>query len=272
MRILDIEIGVQPLVRRAGRAVQTIGSRVGVLQVTSRARNEGIEVQRAGQPPGRLDHSKFCLSTLDRLSGKNLANQSLDEVRVRREPIHPLPPPELRIGLNNTVKGQDKGEEETKQNARDLRRWTHRCNGLPDGGVVNREQDSEKEVCVSSPVRRETHRPVPAQEKQRRSEHVPGDLHEDLGGDECCPRIDPARTFSDLVNLAQVQEDDLQLIRERHAQNQRHEYCKEFVLRALERVVALEESEPYEQTSDDIQHELGLQVRWGSPIMCEIAP
>jgi len=46
---------------------------------------------------------------------------------------------------------------------------------------------------------------------------------------------------------------------------------KEFVLRALERVIALEKGESDEQTADDVQHYLGHQVRRTSPIMCEIA-
>jgi hypothetical protein len=95
---------------------------------------------------------------------------------MRRGPIHPLPPPELRIGLNDAVKRQRKLNKMPAISAC----RTHRWNSLPDGGVVDREQDSEKEVCVSSPVHRETHRPVPAEEKERRSEHVPGDLHDDL--------------------------------------------------------------------------------------------
>jgi hypothetical protein len=46
---------------------------------------------------------------------------------------------------------------------------------------------------------------------------------------------------------------------------------KEFVLRALERVIALEKGESDEQTADDVQHHLGHQVRRISPIVYEIA-
>lgn len=45
---------------------------------------------------------------------------------------------------------------------------------------------------------------------------------------------------------------------------------KEFVLRALERVIALEKGESDEQTADDVQHHLGHQVRRASPIVHEI--
>lgn len=46
---------------------------------------------------------------------------------------------------------------------------------------------------------------------------------------------------------------------------------KQFVLRALERVVALEKGEPDEQTTDNVQHHLCHQVCRASPIVCEIA-
>ena len=92
-----------------------------------------------------------------------LGYQSLGEVRVRRDPVHPLPPSELREWLNDAVKGQHKREQEAKQDPRNLDRRTHRSSGLPDGSVVGREEDPERKVSIAAPVCRKPDGPVPAE-------------------------------------------------------------------------------------------------------------
>ena len=218
-----------------------------------------------------------------------LGYQSLNEVRVRRDSIHPAPPPELRERLNDAVKGQHEREQETKQDARNLCRRTHCSDGLPDSSVVGREEDPEHEVGIAAPVCRKPDGPVPTEKEERRSEDVPGNFYKDLRRDERWPRIDSARTFPDLIHFADIEKHDLELIRKRYTQNQGHEHRliesrasvagtratitthKEFVLRALERVVAFEKGEPDKQTADNVQHQLCHQIARGPPIMCKIA-
>ena len=77
MRILDVEHAKEPRVCRAGRAVQAVGPRIWVLDVSPRARDERIEVGRARVARGRLDYCKLFCRTLDRLSGKNCARGTL---------------------------------------------------------------------------------------------------------------------------------------------------------------------------------------------------
>lgn len=69
MRILDVEHAIEPRVCRAGGAVQTVRPSVWVLEVSSRVRDERVEVGRAGEARGRLDHCKLFFGTLDRLAG-----------------------------------------------------------------------------------------------------------------------------------------------------------------------------------------------------------
>ena len=192
--------------------------------------------------------------------------QSLNEVRVRRDSAHPLPPPELRERLNDAVRCQREREQEAKQDARNLCRQTQRSDGLLDGNVVGREEDPEHEVGIATSVCQKPNGPEPAEKEERRSKDVLGDFHEDLRHDARWPRIDSARMFPDLIHLTNVEKHDLVLIRERYAQNQRHEHRliesrasvsdsrttvathKEFVLCALERVVAFEKAKPMERS------------------------
>lgn len=93
----------------------------------------------------------------------------------------------MRIRLNDAVKGQHKGKEKTEQDARDLGRGAHRCNRLPDGGVVDGKENPKEEVRVSAPVCWKTDGPVPAEKEERRSQNVPGDFYQDLRRNERGP-------------------------------------------------------------------------------------
>ena len=157
--------------------------------------------------------------------------------------------------MNDAVKGQHKREQETKQDARTLCRRTYRSDGLPNGSVVDQEEDSEYGVGIAALS--VGHPMVQYQYKGRVDPRmVQGDFHKNLRCDERWPRIDSSRTFPDLIHLVNVGEHDVELIRERYAQNQRYEHRliesrvsvsdshttiathKELVMGALERIVA----------------------------------
>lgn len=125
----------------------------------------------------------------------------------------------MRIRLHDAVERQHEREKEAEQDARNLCCGTGRCDGLPDGGVIDRKEDPDEEISVSAPVRWEPDRPVPAEEEKRRSHDIPGELHKDLRRDKRWPRVDSARTFSDLVYVSKIEKDDLELIRYWYAQN-----------------------------------------------------
>lgn len=63
--------------------------------------------------------------------------------------------------------------------------------------------------------------PVPSDEEQGRPQDVPWYLHDDLGSDEGSPAIHPAGSFPDLVYRACREERDLELIRERYAEDKK---------------------------------------------------
>lgn len=84
MRILNIERAVEPRVCGARGAVQAVRPAVRVLKVPSSARDERIEVGRAGVARRWLDDGILFGGTLDRLAGKNCAGGEVCSSERRR--------------------------------------------------------------------------------------------------------------------------------------------------------------------------------------------
>ena len=113
---LDVEAAQEKLVRRAECAVQARTARVRVRDVPARGIDERPEERGARLARGRVDLRELDGGAVDGLPADRLAEQSLDEVCVRREAVHPPPPAELAEGLQDAVAvrcvSEDGGKEE----------------------------------------------------------------------------------------------------------------------------------------------------------------
>ena len=103
MRVEDVEAELEERVRRRERAVLARRARGRVREVPAGGRDVRAHVLGARLPRGRRDLDELDGRTLDGLLADRLAEERLDEVGVRREAVHPLPPSELAEGLQDTV-------------------------------------------------------------------------------------------------------------------------------------------------------------------------
>ena len=85
--------------------------------------------------------------------------------------------------------------------------------------IIERVYDAKHQVRISGTVRRETDRPVPGQEIERRPSDVERDLAENLSGEERRPTVHSTRSFADEVDRARLEERDLYLVSQRKAQH-----------------------------------------------------
>jgi len=91
----------------------TEGARCQRFRVGEVAADSGYEwshVLSTGLPTWRIQGDEFDCRAPEFLLPDSLTKQTLNEVGERRQVIHPLPPAELREGLQNTVKCDDKRE------------------------------------------------------------------------------------------------------------------------------------------------------------------
>ena len=113
-------------------------------------------------------------------------------------------------------------EEEAVKQCCDFGAGGHGTDGLTERGVVQREEDTVHEVSVSCSVRREADGPVPTEEEQGGAKDVPRNLDQHLRGEERSPRVHSTGTFADLVDRAQIEEGNLELVGERNAHDRAH--------------------------------------------------
>ena len=103
MRIEDVEACRQVLVRRAVLAEGACAGGVGVGEITARAIDEWLHELSASLSGWRGDCLQLHRRAIDVVVADGLPKNTFDEVGVWRNPIHPLPPPELPEGLKNTI-------------------------------------------------------------------------------------------------------------------------------------------------------------------------
>ena len=123
VRVEDVEAEAQEAVRRAERAVLAVAGRVRVREVPARHRDVRAHVLRARLSGGRLDRHELDRGTYDRhlanscedtgelvsrsgLLGSDkltLSEKRLDEIGIGGDAVHPLPPAELPVWLQDTV-------------------------------------------------------------------------------------------------------------------------------------------------------------------------
>ena len=94
--------GISKAVELLQTLLQNIGSTV----------QKELFMERLSERQGRRRYSGARSLTL--------GCQSLDEVCVRRDSIHPSPPTKMQIWLDDTVEEHQKREEKTEQNAHNL--------------------------------------------------------------------------------------------------------------------------------------------------------
>lgn len=77
---------------------------------------------------------------------------------------------------------------------------------LADSPVVQRVDDCEHQEGISRAVVAKPDSPIPGEKEQGRSEDIPGHLDSNLSGEERSPTVHATRAFSDLVDVAKVDE------------------------------------------------------------------
>ena len=105
MRVEDVKAPLKECVCRAIGAVPTRRGRVRVCQVSTCDGDKGAHVGLAREARGRLDRDELDVAALDGQPPDGLAEDSFDEVAVWRDAVHPLPPTELTVGLQDAVAG-----------------------------------------------------------------------------------------------------------------------------------------------------------------------
>ena len=103
VRVADVEAVQQELVRCAVLAVVAPARRVRIREVSAVGIDVGLHVLRARLARRWRKLDELDGGTIDVVSSDGLAKETLDEVGVRRDPVHPLPPPELTEWLKDTV-------------------------------------------------------------------------------------------------------------------------------------------------------------------------
>lgn len=101
--IRNVEARAQELVRRRTCTIRARVCRVRVRDVSSRRRDERIEIVTAGLAGGWDECDEFGGGAGDGIAADSLAEKTADEVGIRREAVHPLPPSETGEGLKDTV-------------------------------------------------------------------------------------------------------------------------------------------------------------------------
>ena len=210
-----------------------------------------------------------------------VTQQGLHNVGVRRKAIHPSPPSEfsewlqdaatvyrnlishLRTQKNDggkVLQDQHESERSGEHQRGNLHRRGRGRNSLANGRIIEWHQNHQEKEGETGPLGWVPYGPVPAEEQQSSTQHVPGQFNEDLSGDPSGPTIHLARPFPDLINISARNERYLKLLSTRNGQNEYDEDRKKLVLDALHCVRALVESEADEKTRADVQHEFGCDV------------
>ena len=92
MVVEDIKRESEELIRRAHAAELAGGGCVGVRQVAAGSGDITVHVPRAGHAGRRRNRDEFNSCAVDLLFADSLSEQALNEIGVRRQPVHPLPP------------------------------------------------------------------------------------------------------------------------------------------------------------------------------------
>jgi len=271
MVVLDIEAVTEESVGGAVLAVLTVSGGVGVGDVASVVgdicRQEGL----AGLTRWRIDWHELPVRTVDVITTDCLTDKTFDNVSEGRQTVHPFPPPELLVRLEDAIECNDEREEEAEQQTRNLRIWRHGGDSLTDSGVVQREHDAKHQVSVPPTTDGKAYGPEPAQEEEGGSQDVPRDIRGDLRRHQGRPAVHSAGSFPNFIHVAHVDERYLKLIGRGDSNDGGHEDREELVLRSLDAVLRLEESETNEKPRDDIEGNLRDDIGRISPVRLAVA-
>lgn len=153
MVVEDIEREPEELIGRANAAELACGGCVGVCQVSAGNGHIWVHVLRAALARRRNNRHELDGCAINFLFADSLPKQTLDEIGVGRQAIHPLPPTELPVWLQDTVTGKNnrsvgahiklqetnvqcehEGEEQGEQDRGDFCTWSHRSDSLTNEG------------------------------------------------------------------------------------------------------------------------------------------
>lgn len=103
VRVLDVEVVQQELIGGPERTESTVTGSIWVGQVSSGAVDEGLKELLTCLSRGRRYRCKFNVGTCDFPMTNRLAKKTFDEIGVRGEAVHPLPPAKQTEGLKDTI-------------------------------------------------------------------------------------------------------------------------------------------------------------------------
>ncbi len=103
MVVKDIKRKSEELIRRAHAAELASGSGVGVRQVAAGSGDVSVHVPRAGHARRRRNRDEFNSRAVHLLFADSLSEQTLNEIGVGRQSVHPLPPSELPVGCRTPL-------------------------------------------------------------------------------------------------------------------------------------------------------------------------
>ena len=101
--VKDVEVQLQELVRRPRAAELARSALRGVGEVPAGVAHVRRHVLATSKSSRWVDGDIFYRRAGDGVVANHLTKESLDEIRVGREPVHPLPPAEEAVRLENAV-------------------------------------------------------------------------------------------------------------------------------------------------------------------------
>ena len=155
---------------------------------------------------------------------------------------------------------QDERERRGEQQRGNLYRRSNGRNRLSNGRVIERYQNREYKERKASSVCRVPHGPIPTEEEQNSTGHVPRELDKDLRCNPSRPTVHLARPFPDLTDHPVHDERYLKLLSTGDGQDEHDKDREQLVLNALLGARTLPECETDEKTRGDVQDEFGRDV------------
>jgi len=137
MRILDIEVVTEKFVRRAIGAKLALRGGSGVRDVSSFGGDVPSKILGTRLTRRWIDMTVLDIRTADLLSTESIADHAFDQVRVRRQPIHPPPPTQLIERLQDAIEEQHKIEQRGEDQPCNFSARSYSCHCLSNGRIVD---------------------------------------------------------------------------------------------------------------------------------------
>jgi len=115
VRVLDVEPSEHIVVGSPVGAEHTCRGGARVSKITAGKCHKVVHILATSGSTGRNYGNELVFSTVDITAADSLTKQTLDEVGERGDMVHPLPPAQRTIRLQDTVKDYDKREQCSEQ-------------------------------------------------------------------------------------------------------------------------------------------------------------